>query len=108
MTRFDETFVIRILSVHWLVLHSVTATSTESGPALSRDTECVEPNVSGAATSRIAANRSLLAICIEPPQPNGLQFTGADRDAMNADSGSTVKQRSASGATAELGAGQVP
>src|SRR5262249_19564562 len=36
---------------------------------------------------------------------NGLQFTGDDRDAMNEGSRSTVKQRSSSGATAELGVG---
>jgi hypothetical protein len=36
--------------------------------------------------------------------PNGLQFTGANRDAMKQGSWSTVKQRLASGATASWGA----
>ncbi len=34
--------------------------------------------------------------------PTGMQFTGPNRDGMNAGSRSTVKQRFGSGATAEL------
>ena len=41
----------------------------------------------------------LLSQSLSHGAPNGLQFTGADRDAMMSGTRSTVKQRSASGAT---------